>query len=202
MRNGVEGDPALVPSLFRGDPDSAHLSARRTCGGGREPRVILEDPMPPVKLAIDDFLAQKRIAVAGVSRTAGAHSGNAIYLRLKERGYTVFAVNPNADEINGEPCYRSLAAIPGGVDAVLIATAPAAAPSVVAECKALGITRVWMHRSFGGGSVSAEAHDQCRQAGIVSIAGGCPLMYGATSDGGHRFMRWLAGAFGQLPKEA
>ena len=66
----------------------------------------------------------------------------------------------------------------------------------------LGITRVWMHRSFGGGSVSAEAHELCRANGIASIAGGCPLMYGATSDGGHRFMRFFAGLFGALPKEA
>jgi hypothetical protein len=59
-----------------------------------------------------------------------------------------------------------------------------------------------MHRSFGGGSVSKEAHELCRQNGIASIAGGCPLMYGPTSDGGHRFMKVFAGLFGQLPKEA
>ncbi len=159
--------------------------------------------MPTAEAAIDDFLAQKRIAVAGVSRDPkGMHTGNGIYLRFKERGYQVFAVNPNADTVEGDPCYRSLAAIPGGVDAVVIATNPKATPSVVEECKALGIKRVWMHRSFGGGSVSAEAHAFCRENGIASIAGGCPLMYGPTSDGGHRFMRSIAGLFGQLPKEA
>jgi predicted CoA-binding protein len=159
--------------------------------------------MPTADAAIDDFLAQKRIAVAGVSRDPkGMHTGNGIYQRLKERGYEVFAVNPNADTVEGDPCYRSLAAIPGGVDAVVIATRPEAAPSVVEECKALGITRVWMHRSFGGGSVSKEAHELCRQSGITSIAGACPLMYGPTSDGGHRFMRAMLGLFGQLPKEA
>jgi predicted CoA-binding protein len=84
----------------------------------------------------------------------------------------------------------------------VIATTPAVAPSVAQQCKELGITRVWMHRSFGGGSVSAEAHELCRQSGIASIAGGCPLMYGPTSDGGHRFMKLFAGLFGQLPKEA
>ncbi len=159
--------------------------------------------MPTAEAAIADFLAQKRIAVAGVSREPGGkHGGNIIYGRLKERGYQVFAVNPNADTVEGDPCYRDLASIPGGVDAVVIATTPAVAPSVAQQCKELGITRVWMHRSFGGGSVSAEAHELCRQSGIASIAGGCPLMYGPTSDGGHRVMKFFAGLFGQLPKQA
>jgi len=159
--------------------------------------------MPTAQAAIDDFLAQKRIAVAGVSREPGGkHGGNIIYKRLKERGYQVFPVNPNADTVEGDTCYRSLSAIPGGVDAVVIATTPSVAPSVAAECRDLGITRVWMHRSFAGGSVSNEAHELCRQNGIASIAGGCPLMYGPTSDGGHRFMRSVLGLFGRLPKEA
>jgi predicted CoA-binding protein len=157
--------------------------------------------MPTVDQAIDDFLAQKRIAVAGVSRHGGAHSGNGIYQRFKERGYEVFAVNPNADTVDGDPCYRSLAAIPGGVDAVVIATNPSQSEAVARECKELGITRVWMHRSFGGGSVSKEAHEYCRANGIASIAGACPLMYGPTSDGFHRFMKAMGGLFGQLPKE-
>jgi predicted CoA-binding protein len=158
--------------------------------------------MPTVNEAIDDFLAQKRIAVAGVSREAGGkHGGNVIYQRLKSRGYEVFPVNPNADTVEGDPCYRSLAAIPGGVDAVVIATAPGVSESVARECKELGITRVWMHRSFGGGSVSKEAHQYCQANGIDCIAGGCPLMYGPTSDGGHRFMRMMAGLFGALPKQ-
>ena len=159
--------------------------------------------MPTADAAIKDFLAQKRIAVAGVSREPGGmHGGNVVYRRLKERGYQVLAVNPNADTVEGDPCYRSLASILGGVDAVVIATTPAVAPSVARECAELGITRVWMHRSFGGGSVSEEAHELCREHGIASIAGGCPLMYGPTSDAGHRFMRIFAGLFGQLPKEA
>jgi len=159
--------------------------------------------MPTAQAAIDDFLAQKRIAVVGLSREPGGkHGGNLVYQRLKERGYEVFAVNPNADTVEGDPCYRDLASIPGGVDAVVIATAPAVAPSVVEQCRELGITRVWMHRSFGGGSVSAEAHALCRQNDIASIAGGCPLMCGPTSDGGHRFMKFFAGLFGQLPRGA
>ena len=115
--------------------------------------------MSTIDQATADFLAQKRIAVVGVSREPGGkHGGNVVYQRLRDRGYEVFAVNPNADVVEGDPCFHDLRSIPGGVDAVVIATTPAVAPSVARECSELGITRVWMHRSFGGGSVSAEAH--------------------------------------------
>lgn len=159
--------------------------------------------MAKADAAIADFLAQKRIAVAGVSREPGGkHGGNIVYGRLKERGYQVFAVNPNADTVEGDPCYRSLASIPGGVDAVVIATRPDVAPSVVRECQELGISRVWMHRLAGAGSVSEEAGALCREGGTTCIAGGCPLMYGPTSDPGHRVMRFFLGLFGKLPREA
>jgi uncharacterized protein len=151
---------------------------------------------------IDDFLAQTRIAVAGVSRNAAGHGGNTVYQRFRDRGYQVFAVNPHADSVEGDPCYPDLRSIPGGVDAVVIATRPEVAISLVEECRELGIKRVWMHQAFGGGSVSKEAHEFCRANGIASIAGGCPLMYGRPSDGGHRFMRWMLGLMGRLPKQA
>jgi predicted CoA-binding protein len=158
------------------------------------------DTMATVAEAAQDFLAQKRIAVAGVSRSAGAHSGNGIYQRLKERGYEVFAVNPNADEINGEPCYRNLGAIPGGVDGVVIATNPSAVGDVIADCTRLGITRAWMHRSFGGGSVSPEAAAAGRAAGMTVIEGACPLMFDPTADGFHKFMKFCIGFTGSRPK--
>jgi predicted CoA-binding protein len=149
--------------------------------------------MATVSEATHDFLAQRRIAVAGVSRTAAGHGGNVVYKRLKDRGYEVFAVNPNTDTVDGDPCFRSLDLIPGGVDAVVIATNPVDAPAVVADCERLGIGRVWMHRSFGAGSVSPEAVTAGRDAGMTVIAGGCPLMFEPTADVGHKCMKWVIG---------
>ena len=143
--------------------------------------------MATVKEAARDFLGQRRIAVAGVSREAQGHGGNVVYKRLRDRGYEVFPVNPNADTVEGDPCYRDLASIPGGVDAVVIATTPSAAESVVAECARLGIRRVWMHRSFAGGSVSNAATTTGRAAGMTVIAGGCPLMFDPAADFGHKW---------------
>jgi predicted CoA-binding protein len=156
--------------------------------------------MTAIADAAAEFLSHDRIAVAGVSRNGGAHSGNAVYLRLRDRGYTVFPVNPNAEMLEGDKAYPNLAAIPGGVDVVVVATAPSAANSVVEECARLGITRVWIHRAFGGGSYSGDAVDAARKAGITVIPGGCPLMFGKTSDGGHRFMCSILKFTGSVPR--
>jgi len=163
-------------------------------------RLYGEFAMASLQTKVDDFLAQKRIAVAGVSRTQQA-AANAIYKRLREVGYEVFAVNPNADEIGGDKCYHDLKSIPGGVDAVFIATRPEATEQLVRQCSEAGIKRVWMHRSFHafGTSVSEEAVKYCQEHDITVIAGACPLMFGKPSDGAHRFMRGMLGMFGKLP---
>lgn len=149
----------------------------------------------------DDFLSQKRIAVAGVSRRPASHGANAIYRRLKARGYTVFAVNPSARTVEGDPSYPDLRSIPGGVDAVVIGTAPKRAGSIVRECKELGVTRVWMHGGPAETSVSPEAVEYCRANDMTVIPGGCPLMYGPTADLGHRCLRWYLERRGVIPKD-
>ena len=155
--------------------------------------------MPTLKESVDDFLAQKRIAVAGVSRQDAA--ANAIYRKLRGAGYEVFATNPKAKELEGDPCYPDLKSIPGGVDCVMIATAPQATEAVVRECAELGIGRVWMHRSFGEGSVSDAAVAFCRENNIEVIPGGCPMMFCEPVDFGHKCIRWWLNLTGGLPKE-
>src|SRR6476659_6767730 len=113
--------------------------------------------MATIKDAASEFLAHKRVAVTGVSRAPGSHGSNAVYKRLRERGYDVFAVNPNADEVEGDHAYHDLRSIPGGVEAVVIATRPEVADETMRECVDLGIGHVWMHRGPGAGSVSDTA---------------------------------------------
>jgi predicted CoA-binding protein len=143
---------------------------------------------------VHDFLAQKRIAVAGVSRDNRRHpTGNLIYRRLKSTGHDVFPVNPQMETFEGDRCYPALQSIPGGVDAVVIVTRPQVTEQIVQNCKAAGIRRVWMHQSIGkkGSSVSPAAVEYCRQHDINVIAGACPMMYGAGADFGHTCMRWV-----------
>lgn len=157
--------------------------------------------MIDIRQAADDFLANRRIAVTGVSRTPGSHGGNVVYQRLRERGYEVFAVNTNADTVEGDPCFMDLKSIPGGVDAVVIATRPSIAEQTMRECVELGIDRVWMHRAFGAGSVSDDATAYGREHGVTVIDGGCPLMFEPCDDGGHRFMRRLFTWTGKVPRQ-
>ena len=147
--------------------------------------------MQSIKEAAAEFLAHKRIAVTGVSRTPKDHGSNSVYRRLRDLGYEVFPVNPNADEVEGADCYHDLKSIPGGVDAVVIATAPDKAEGTMRECAELGIKHVWMHRGYGQGSVSAAATAYGREHGITVIDGGCPLMFAPTADFGHKLMRMV-----------
>jgi uncharacterized protein len=154
----------------------------------------------PIKEAASTFLARKRVAVTGVSRNGKSHGSNNVYKRLRERGYHVFAVNPNANEVEGDPCYGDLRSIPGGVEAVVIGTSPEHAEATMRECAELGIRHVWMHWGPGSeGSVSAAATAYGRAHGITVIDGGCPLMFGPTADVGHKLMRLVYA--GHVPKE-
>jgi predicted CoA-binding protein len=155
--------------------------------------------MQSIKDAAAEFLACQRIAVTGVSRTPKTHGANNVYRRLRERGYEVFAVNPNTGQAEGDRSYPDLASIPGGVQAVVIGTRPQIAEAAMRECAELGIKHVWMHRGPGAGSVSPAATGYGRAHGITVIDGGCPLMFGPTADLGHKIMR-LAYA-GHVPKQ-
>jgi uncharacterized protein len=155
--------------------------------------------MQNVKEAATAFLANKRVAITGVSRTPKDHGSNTVYKRLRQRGYEVFAVNPNADEVEGDPCYQDLKSIPGGVQAVVIGTRPEIAEETMRECDELGITQVWMHRGPGAGSVSDAATQYGRQHGITVIDGGCPCMFPPTADFGHQVMRFVFA--GHVPKQ-
>jgi predicted CoA-binding protein len=157
--------------------------------------------MPKIREAASEFLANKRVAVTGVSRQPKNHGSNVVYQRLRKRGYEVFAVNPNADKVEGYPCYHDLRSIPGGVDAVVIATKPERAEDTMRECADLGIKHVWMHRGPGAGSVSQAAADYGRQRGIAVIDGGCPCMFNPTADLGHKVMRIMFTLNGNVPKE-
>jgi len=155
--------------------------------------------MAKMPALIADFLTGKRIAVAGVSR-GSASAANAVFRKLRSSGYEVFPVNPNASEVEAVKCYPDLASIPGELDGLVIATHPAVSEQVVRQAAARNVRRIWFHRSFGQGSVSAAAAQECARAGIACIEGGCPLMYCEPVDFAHRcmcaFLRWR----GRVPR--
>ena len=155
--------------------------------------------MQTINEATKNFLALKRIAVAGVSRTQSS-AANLIYRKLRSAGYTVFAVNPNSATVEGDASYANLKSIPEKPEGVVIVTKPEVTDEIVRECAELGITNVWMHNGMGT-SVSENAVVFCRENGINVSPGGCPMMFVSDADFGHRLLRWFQNATGKLPKE-
>ena len=158
-------------------------------------------PTAALDMKVHDFLDQKRIAVAGVSRDNSHHpAGNLIYRRLKTTGHDVFPVNPHMETFEGDRCYPDVRSIPGGVDGVVIITRPETTERIVRDCGDAGVRRVWMHQSMAkGSSVSPAAVEYCRQHDINLIAGACPMMFGPDVDFGHTCMRWIMKLSGGLP---
>ena len=151
--------------------------------------------MSKIDTLVQDFLAQKRIAVVGVSdkRETGC---NLSYRKFKAAGYTVSAVNPRISTFDGDPCYPDLKSIPEKPEAVFILTNPKVSEEIVQQCVDLGIKHVWMHCMLGTRpglaasmtSVSPEAVRLCRENGIAVIPGACPNQY-LKADIGHAMMR-------------
>ena len=156
--------------------------------------------MTKLREAADEFLAQRRIAVAGVSRDP-KQPANLIYRRLREHGYDVLAVNPNASEVEGDRCFPTVASLPRAVDGVVVVTPPSESAQVVEDCAAAHVPRVWLHRGLGPGSATDEAVACAREHGLRVIPGGCPNMFGPTSDPGHKCMCALLRWTGKIPKE-
>ena len=155
--------------------------------------------MPTLKESAEKFLQLKTIAVAGVSSTK-KDAANYIFEKLKKAGYQVFAINPNATEIDGNPCYPNLASVPEKVDGVVIGTSPKVTLQIVKECAILGIQHAWIHKSFDGGSYSEAAEQFCKEHGINLIPTGCPMMFCKPVDFPHKCIKWVLHATGKLPR--
>jgi predicted CoA-binding protein len=139
---------------------------------------------------IHQFLAEKTIAVVGVSRD-GDLPANHIYKKLRENNYRVYPVNPNAETVEGDKCYRSIGSLPSKPDAVMLASTPRVSEEVVTECITSGIKNIWMHRGIGEGSYSSVAEKYCRDHNVEPITNGCPMMFVGKVDWFHKFFRWI-----------
>jgi predicted CoA-binding protein len=144
---------------------------------------------------IQDFVSQKTIAMAGLSRDENAFSSS-VRKELEIKGYRILPINPNAASIGGEACYPSLSALPQRADAVLVVTPPAESEKIVREAAALGIRRVWLQQ----GSVSEAAIAACAEHGLSSVSGKCIMMFAEPVGSFHAVHRWFAKVFGRLPK--
>jgi predicted CoA-binding protein len=158
--------------------------------------------MPPQNLSLDsiqDFLAQRRIAMVGISREPGSFSVQ-LFKELSRRGYDVVPVNPQTPNIQGRRCFAHVQDIEPPVEAALLMTSPEGTDAVVSDCAEAGIRRIWMYRAAGRGAVSDQAVQFCREHGIRVVAGECPLMFLPQCGGIHRLHGFLRRITGRYPK--
>jgi hypothetical protein len=150
---------------------------------------------------IQDFLAQNRIALVGVSRDPASDSVK-LFAELCRRGYDVVPVNPTLQEVQGRPCFARVQDIQPPVEAVLVMTSPQATETVVHDCAEAGVRRVWMYRATGKGSVNAQAVAFCQEQGIHVVPGQCPFMFLPGAAGVHRFHGFVRKILGRYPHRA
>jgi len=160
--------------------------------------------MAKIDNLVQDFLAQKKIAVVGVSNKRETGS-NMAYKKFKQNGYQVYPINPRISSYDGETCYPDLKSIPDKPDAVFILASPKVTDQIVQECAELGVKHVWMHclmgtksgLSKGTTSVSQEAVKVCRANNIKVIPGSCPNQF-LDPDFAHKMMRGMWRMFGLM----
>ncbi len=147
------------------------------------------------KKDVTDFLAQKKLAIVGVSRSHEKFS-NAVYRELKAKGYQLFPINPNADSVEGDHCYPNLGALPEPVGGAVIIVPRPEVELVVKDAAKAGITRVWIQQQ----SETNAAIDFCNENGINVIHNECVMMFAEPTAFFHKFHRWVWGMAGKLPQ--
>jgi len=149
---------------------------------------------------IQDFLAQKRIAMIGISRQPKDFS-IMLFEEFVRRGYDVVPVNPALPEILGRRCYARVQDVQPPVDAAILMTSPAVTEAVIGDCAEAGIRHVWMYSAGAAGAVSEKAVEFCRSRGMAVVPGECPFMF-FPGNGFHRIHGWLRRITGTYPGRA
>jgi predicted CoA-binding protein len=144
---------------------------------------------------IDDFIAQKSLAICGVSRDGKKGFGNITRKALAARGYTLHLVHPEVDAIDGQACARALSDVASKVGGVLLVTPPEITRKLVQEAAEAGIQRVWMQQ----GAEDPEAIRFCEERGMAAVHGHCIMMFLPKPGFGHVVHRFLKRIAGSLP---
>ena len=101
---------------------------------------------------------------------------------FNKKGYNVFPINPNAENIEGDNCYPDLLSLPEKIDAVVINVPPEETEKVVLKVHQAGIEKVWMQQ----GSQSDEAITYCEENRVDYISNECILMFAEPAGFIHR----------------
>ena len=145
------------------------------------------------KAQIDAFIAQKSMAVAGIS-ASGKRFGNIVFRTLSQKGYKLYPIHPGLKEIEGVKCYHSVKELPEHVKNLLLIIPPHQSDKTVREIPDSPVEHVWMHQ----GASSPESIRFCEENNIDCIHGWCILMF-AEPRGFHKLHHWVRELLGRNP---
>lgn len=143
---------------------------------------------------IQNFLAPKKLAIAGASRNPKKF-GAIVFTELKKRGFELYPVHPSANEIQGIPCYSKVDDLPAGVDHLYIVTPKSETLSLVSQALSKDIKQIWIQQS----SDTPDALELAKQHQIPVISGRCMLMFAEPVGSIHGFHRFLSKVFRTYP---
>lgn len=147
------------------------------------------------KKMIDDFLAPKKLVMAGVSRNPKKF-GYTAFKHLIDNGYEVIPINPNTSEIEQIKCYPDVKSVPGEIENLFIVTPKSQTSEIVNQAKEKGVKRIWIQQM----AESKDALEIAKNAGIETISNKCIFMFAEPVTGPHKFHRFFVKLFGNYPK--
>jgi predicted CoA-binding protein len=143
---------------------------------------------------INEFLEPKSFAFIGLSRDPKKFS-RSVFKELRAKGYDIYPVNPNMDDVEGVKCYHDVSELPQNVRHGLFMTPKTYTAGAVENAVNQGFTHIWLQQ----GSESKEAIEVANENGAKLVAGACIMMH--TNPGGvHGFHTFLSKLFGAFPK--
>lgn len=136
------------------------------------------------------FFEKDRFAVVGFSKERPFPI--LTYRALKKRGSTVYAIDPTCDQIDGDPTYPALNALPGPVQGAILETPKEQTADWVTQAADAGIADVWIHMK----TETPEALLRGEELGLNVLFGTCAVMYATKGFSFHSIHKWINKALG------
>lgn len=148
--------------------------------------------MNPVTVKVNEFLESKQLAIVGASRDYKKF-GYKVFFLLKSKGYKLYPVHPEATEIDGVVCYKSVNDVPFAVRNILILTPKVATEKVIADVAARGYDLVWIQQE----SETPAAIELAKRYNMNLILHRCIFMF-LDPQGAHKVHRFFYRVFGKI----
>ena len=109
------------------------------------------------------------------------------YNALKERGRTVYAIDPEAAVVEGDQAFSDFGALPAKPEAVVMELPKDETAQWVAKAAEAGVESIWIHQM----TETPEALASAKEAGMKVVTGHCAVMYNVPGFSMHAPHRWI-----------